>query len=55
MKVPDLTLEEMLGCLHNPAPNKRSLDELEDVIDEIIARNPEWVDEIMRIVEERSK
>lgn len=48
-----LSLEEMLDCLHNPAPDKRSLDELDDVIDEIIARNPEWVNEIMRIVEEQ--
>ena len=52
MKVPDLTLEEMLDCLHNPTPDKRSLNDIEDVIDEIIARNPEWVDEIMRIVAE---
>ena len=31
---------------------KRSLEELDDVIDEIIARNPDWVKEIERIIEE---
>jgi hypothetical protein len=30
---------------------KRSLAELDDVIDEIIERNPEWVEHIMKIVE----
>lgn len=48
-----LTLEEMMDCLHNPTPDKRSLSELDDVIDEIIERNPEWVEQIMKIVEER--
>ena len=49
-----LTLEEMMDCLHNPTPDKRSLSELDDVIDEIIERNPEWVEHIMRIVEKHS-
>jgi len=49
-----LTLEEMMECLHNPTPDKRSLSELDDVIDEIIERNPEWVEHIMRIVEKHS-
>lgn len=31
---------------------KTSLEELDDYIDEVIARNPEWVKEIERIVEE---
>ena len=51
----DLTLEEMMDCLRNPTKDKRSLSELDTVIDEIIDRNPEWVDEIMRIVEEKTK
>jgi hypothetical protein len=48
----DLTLDEMLDCLRNPRPDKRSLAELDTVIDEIIDRNPEWVKHIMRIVEQ---
>jgi len=39
----------------NEQPNlrRRSLSELDDVIDEIIERNPEWVEKINRIVEEK--
>ena len=48
----NLTLDEMMDCFHNPK-GKRSLAELDDVIDEIIERNPKWVEHIMRIVEER--
>jgi hypothetical protein len=49
------TLDQMLDALRNPAADKRSLAELDDVIDEIMARNPDWVDMITQIVEERSK
>ena len=52
MNKPNLTLDEMIDCLHNPQ-GKRSLAELDDVIDEIIERNPEWVEKINRIVEEK--
>ncbi len=48
----NLTLDEMLDCLRGPK-NKRSLAELDDVIDDIIDRNPEWVQHIMDIVEGR--
>jgi hypothetical protein len=48
----DLSLDEMLDCFRNPASDKRSIAELDDVIDEIIDRNPEWVERIMKIVEE---
>ena len=48
----DLTLDEMMHCLRNPK-GKRSLAELDDVIDEIIDRNPDWVEKIARIVEEK--
>lgn len=48
----NLTLDEMIDCLRNPTPDKRSLAELDTVIDEIIDRNPEWVEHIMRIVEQ---
>jgi len=47
-----LTLDEMIDCLRNTTPGKRSLAELDTVIDEIIDRNPEWVEHIMRIVEQ---
>ena len=52
MNKPDLALDEMIDCLRNPTPDKRSLAELDTVIDEIIDRNPEWVKHIMRIVEQ---
>jgi hypothetical protein len=34
---------------------KRSLAELDDVIDEIIARNPEFVSELLRFVADKQK
>ncbi len=45
--------EEMLDCFRNPTTDKRSIAELDAVIDEIVDRNPEWVEKIMKIVEER--
>ena len=48
----DLTLDEMMDCLRNPR-GKRSLAELDNVIDEIIERNPDWAEKINRIVEEK--
>ena len=48
----EYTLDEMMDYLHNPSPDKRSLAELDTVIDEIIDRNSEWVEHIMRIVEQ---
>ena len=48
----NLTLDEMIDCLRNPTSDKRSLDELDTVIDEIMERNPKWVEHIMRIVEQ---
>jgi len=48
----NLTLDEMIDCLRNPTTDKRSLAELDTVIDEIMERNPEWVEHIMRIVEQ---
>lgn len=44
-----LTLDDMLDCLRH-SNNKRSLLELDTVIDEIIDRNPEWAAEIDRII-----
>ena len=51
----DPSLDEMIDCLRNPTPDKRSLAELDTVIDEIIERNPEWVEHIMKIVEQGQK
>lgn len=35
--------------------NRRSLAELDDVIDEIMDRNPELVDKIMQIIKDQTK
>lgn len=44
-----LTPSEMLDCFKRPG-NRRSLAELDTVIDEILDRNPEFVEEINNIV-----
>jgi hypothetical protein len=51
----DLSLDEMLDCFRNPASDKRSIAELDDVIDEIMERNPDFVEKISRIVDEQRK
>jgi hypothetical protein len=43
------TLKEMIHQLRNPV-GKRSLAELDDVIDEIIDRNPDFVEKINKII-----
>ncbi len=48
----EYSLDEMIGHLHNPQ-GKRSLEELDTVVDEIIARNPEWVAELNKILKEK--
>ena len=48
----EYTVDEMMDCLRNPR-GKRSLAELDDVIDEIIERNPEFVKKINEIVEKQ--
>jgi len=45
----ELTPEEMIHHLRNPK-GKRSLAELDSVIDEIVDRNPDFVEKIMTIV-----
>lgn len=50
-----LSLDQMRDALHNPTPDKRGLAELDDVIDEIMERNPDWIAEIMEIIEEQKK
>ena len=49
---PNYTLDEMIDCLRNPR-GKRSLAELDTVIDEIIERNPEFVKKINEIVQKQ--
>ena len=50
----NLTLDEMMDCLRNPR-GKRSLAELDDVIDEIIDRNPEFMEKLGEIIAEKQK
>ena len=50
----NLTLDEMIDCLRNPR-GKRSLAELDDVIDEIIDRNPEFMEKLGEIIAEKQK
>ena len=52
MNKPNLTLDEMMDCLRNPR-GKRSLAELDDVIDEIIDRNPEFMKTLEKIISEK--
>jgi hypothetical protein len=47
---PKLTPEELMHHLRNPSKDKRSLAELDSVIDEIVERNPDFVEKIMTIV-----
>ena len=53
-QIKELTVEEMIYHLHNPV-GKRSLAELDDVIDEIIDRNPDFVEKINEIVNRHTK
>ena len=52
----EYTVDEMMHHMHNPNPNPknklRSLAELDDVIEEIIERNPEWYAELEKLIEE---
>ena len=49
----ELTVEEMIHCFHNPV-GKRSLAELDDVIDEIIDRNPDFVEKLNEIISRKN-
>ena len=50
----EYSIDEMMHHMHNPNPkNKlRSLAELDDVLDEIVERNPEWFAELEKLIEE---
>jgi len=45
-----LTLDDLVDCRQH-SNNKRSLLELDTVIDEIVNRNPDWVAEIKQIID----
>jgi hypothetical protein len=45
----EYTLEEMMYHLKHPV-NKRSIAELDDVLEEMLQRNPDFVDEINKII-----
>lgn len=51
----DLTIDEMMDCLRQPSNDKRSMSELDSVINDIIDRNPEWIAKIERIIAEQRK
>lgn len=48
------SLDEMINCLRNPV-GKHSLAELDMVIDDIIDRNPEFVEEVNKIINQSKK
>ena len=47
----EYTIDEMIHHMHNPKNKLRSLAELDDVIEEIVERNPEWYKEIQQSIE----
>ena len=47
----EYTIDEMIHHMHNPKNKLRSLAELDDVIEEIDERNPEWYKEIQQSIE----
>ena len=49
----ELTVEEMIHYFHNPV-GKRSLAELDDVIDKIIDRNSDFVEKINEIISRKN-
>lgn len=53
----EYTLDEMIDFVKNPKykGRKRSLAELDDVIDEIMERNPDFVEKIGRIMKGKNR
>ena len=53
----EYTIDEMIDFAKNPKykGSKRSLAELDDVIDEIIDRNPEFMEKLGEIIAEKQK
>jgi hypothetical protein len=48
----EYTVDEMMHHMKNPKNKLRSLADLDDVVDEIIERNPEWFAELEKLIEE---
>jgi len=49
------SIDEMMNALRNPTNKLRSIVELDDVIEEIIERNPEWYAEFEKFIEDKLK
>jgi hypothetical protein len=45
----EYTVSEMLHMLKNPGADKRSISEIDTVIDEIMERNPELVQQLNQL------
>ena len=49
----EYTIDEIMHYMHNPKKKLRSLVELDDVVGEIIGRNPEWLAKLETTINER--
>lgn len=47
------TLDEMMDAVRNPKNKLRSLEELDDVVEEIIEGNPEWYSDFEKMIQEK--
>ena len=47
------TLDEMMDAVRNPKNKLRSLEELDDVVEEIIEGNPEWYSDFEKLIQEK--
>lgn len=47
------TLDEMMDAVRNPKNKLRSLEELDDVVEEIIDRNREWYTDFEKMIQEK--
>jgi hypothetical protein len=51
----EYTIDEIMHYMHNPKKKLRSLVELDDVVGEIIERNPKWLAKLETTINERIK
>ena len=47
------TIDEMMDAMRNPKNKLRSLEELDDVVEEIIDRNREWYADFEKMIQEK--
>lgn len=47
------TIDEMVDAMRNPKNKLRSLEELDDVVEEIIDRNREWYADFEKMIQEK--